>query len=150
MKRILIIFTSLLLVGTIYVLSYHTSHIHQARPGDNGSFSLVILGISLPYNSTTIWAFTSFYRPLIERAAAQMPARELQGTIRRIDLGQSELMIAREGKDGILLQIPDSMKDRLKDFNSDDFIRATYGFRPVKNAPFCQSYELRTIELAKR
>lgn len=145
MKHTLIIVASLALLVTIYVLSYRTSHLAQVRPGDNESFRLVIAGIHFPYNSTTINIFSTIYRPLIDRFAEQMPTKDVEGSIRRIDLSAGELMIEREGQDGILIQIPNTMKNQITSFSAGDLIRASYGFRPMRESPFCHSFELKAI-----
>jgi hypothetical protein len=74
-----------------------------------------------------------------------MPSKDVKGSIRKIDLHSGELMLAREGQDGILIQIPDTMKDQIRRFSAGDLIRASYGFRPMNESPFCHSFELRTI-----
>jgi hypothetical protein len=145
MKRIIIIIVALVLLVAVYVLSYRTSHLVQLHPDDNTSFKLVIAGIPFPSNSTTISIFSTIYRPLIDLSARQMPTKDVEGSIRKIDLLSGELMLAREGQDGILIQIPDTMKDQIRHFSAGDLIRASYGFRPMNESPFCHSFELRTI-----
>ena len=150
MKRTLIFISTILLLLAAYFLSFRSSCIQQVRPDDNKEFKLVVAGIHFPYNSTTIKIFSYIYRPLIEQSAARQPTKNVQGTIRRIDLSRSEMMIAREGQDGILLRILDCMKPSLKGFTDGDPIQASYGFRSMKDSPFCYSFEIRTINhLAK-
>jgi hypothetical protein len=151
MKRTLIFSATILLLLAAYFLSFRASCIRQVHPGDNEDLKLVVAGITFPYNSTTIKIFSFIYRPLIEDSAARQPTEIVKGTIRRIDLSKSEVMISREGKDGILLQIPEGLKPALTGFADGDPIRASYGIRPMKDSPFCYSFEIRTINhLAKQ
>jgi len=145
MKRTLISISTILLLLAAYFLSFRASCVQQVRPGNNEDFKLVVAGIPFPYNSATTKIFSYIYRPLIEQSAARQPTKNVQGTIRRIDLSRSEVMIAREGEDGILLQIPEGLKPSLSGFTDGDPIRASYGVRPFTDSPFCYSFEIRTI-----
>jgi hypothetical protein len=145
MKRTLILVATILFLAAAYFLSYRASYIQQVRPGDSEDVRLVVAGIPFPSNSSAIRIFSFIYRPLIERSAARQPTKNVEGTIRRIDLSGSEVMIAREGQDGILLQVPEGMRPSLSAFTDGDAIRASYGVRPIKDSPFCYSFEIRTI-----
>jgi len=145
MRRLLLATIILVTVVSVYVLSYRFSYLHQVRAGDNSAWQLVVAGIPLPYNDATRRAFSFLYSPLLEQTAAKRPGDDINGKIQRIDLSASELLVAREGKDGILIKIPSTMKSRLQDFSAGDTIHLTYRYRSMKDDPFCYSYELKTI-----
>ena len=145
MKRTVFLVLTILIITLGYFLSYRSSYLRQDVPGDNKEYRLVVAGIPLPYNDTTKIIFSILYRPLIEGSAASQPTKEFEGTICRIDLTRLELMLSREGQDGILFQIPISMKPSLSGFANGDLIQGTYGVRAKKDTPFCYSFEIRTI-----
>lgn len=145
MKRTLYIIGSLLLVVAAYFFTYRTSHLAQITPGDNESFRLVVAGIHFPWNSTTSRVYSAVYRPLIDHSANRIPTQNIEGEIRRVDGPAGELMISREGKDGILIHIPKSLEKDINALSTGDQIKATYGFRPMQDSPFCYSYELRSV-----
>ncbi len=149
MKKHLIILALLAIAGYLYVLSYTSAHVRQVTPENKQDYRLSILGINLPYNPTTGKIFSAVYSPLIKRSASKIPRNEISGTIRRIDLSKSELMISRDTNTGILIHIPTSMTYSLGSFSEGESIRLTYSTRPMLEQPFCYYFQLSTIAHAR-
>jgi hypothetical protein len=145
MKRIFITLFTLVILSSLYVLSFRSSHLRQVHPQNNQDYRLVIFGISIPHTPTTTKVYSVFYSPLIEHAASKIPQREVYGTIQKIDLSKSVLSISRATEIGMEISIPASMLDSLRSFSEGDSVHITYSMRPDAEQPFCYYYQLTAI-----
>lgn len=147
MKRILLIFATIILLIGIYFGIYRSIRLSSIHSGDNNNYSLFIVGIEFPWNNTTNNIISFVYAPLIYRDAQKISVETTEGTIQTIKQSTRELVLDREGGLGIVMLIPDKMLKEVERYPLGSLVSVTYGFCPDKDSLFNKKHELRSLHL---
>jgi hypothetical protein len=135
-----------LLALVLGVYDYSFEHAcAQTYPGDNPKPSLVVLGIPFPYTPTTAKIFWTVYRPLIERAAAAHPRQQVSGPISYPENDRQRILIGTGPDQGIGLLVPPQLWWKVNALAQGEKVDAVYGYTPVPESPFCDSFQLVSI-----
>ncbi len=137
---------SVILLGALaWIYTYSFDHAYARSDKDNPSkLSLVILGISFPYNSTSTRIFSTVYWPLLEHMAAAQSPRIVSGSISYPN-DHSRIVIKDTTGQGIGLVVPLHLWQVVNSFKQGAKVDAVYGYAPAPESPFRQNFRLISI-----
>jgi len=128
-----------------YLLSFRSSYL-LSDGGSPAKYALVVCGLHLPYNASTVEIFSAFYRPLIERAAATAPVRHYRGVVSfPVNDPQSISVKPADSDVGIDMDIPADLQLEIKKFVQGQQVDVMCGSEPMPGRPFCLRNKLVSI-----